>query len=145
LKGIQSNCNREKLICSIFSTYINSDLTGIDTFSNRRFSRELDFTDGASEFQLPLVQSSGNILSGTHCSVQRRGARIDCGLDSLEASISGIVKDSSIVIVTFKSFYGGSSGKATIKKIGNSSIEWKIIEKPKGEFYLPMKAFLNRQ
>jgi hypothetical protein len=100
-------------------------------------------TTDNSEFILYLDQPSNN-LTGSHCSVQQNGNRIDCRLDDTDLSISGRVNDATTVTVTFKSFSGGATGKATIKKVTPTTIEWTIIKKPQGEFYIPMNAVLTK-
>lgn len=101
-------------------------------------------TTTTSEFTLSLNQVS-NKLTGSHCSVQQSGNKVDCGLDESDVSISGIIDDSAIVTVEFKSFFGVSVGKATIQKLTSNTVEWNIIQKPHGEFYIPMKAVLTKQ
>ena len=95
-----------------------------------------------SEFTLTLVQKTDTI-SGTHCSVMQNGNRIDCADDD-ELSIKG-TRDigSDRATVNFKSFSSGTVGKATIKLLSDTTMEWKIIEKPADDFYIPAYAVLK--
>jgi len=97
-----------------------------------------------SSFDLFLTQM-GKTLSGSHCSVQQKGGKIDCGLDETDISIAGTVKDTALITVTFTSFFANMKGTATIKKIDAKTIEWKIVKQPQGEFYIPLKAILTKE
>ncbi len=101
------------------------------------------FTTESSVFDLLLTQK-GSILTGSHCSTMLKGNKIDCFMNSSDVSINGTVKDSNMVTIDFKSYFSGSSGKAALRKISTTKMEWKIIEEPKGEFYLPDSAILTK-
>jgi hypothetical protein len=107
------------------------------------FSGTWTYSTSNSEFILELLQNSTDI-TGTHCSVMQGGNRIDCSDDEV-LSIKGFLKNQKNIVVDFKSFYSGTNGKATIRKINNSTIEWKIIEKPAGEFHIPESVILKKQ
>ena len=97
-----------------------------------------------TSFNLFLTQI-GKTLSGSHCSVQQNGGKIDCGLDETDISIAGTVKNPALMTVTFTSFFAGMKGTATIKKIDAKTIEWKIVKEPQGEFHIPLKAILTKE
>jgi hypothetical protein len=99
----------------------------------------------SSQFTLYLNQS-GSTLSGSHCSVFQNGQKIDCRLDNADLSIQPTdVGTNNLITVNFKSYFKNLSGKATIKKISDTEIEWTITEKPAGEYYIPNSATLTKQ
>ena len=108
------------------------------------FSGKWDFTTEGSSFQLLLTQKE-NAITGSHCSTMLSGNKIDCFLNSTDLSITGTVADSNKVTIDFKSFFSGTTGKATLKKISATQIEFIIIEEPEGEFYLPDRATLTKK
>jgi hypothetical protein len=94
-------------------------------------------------FDLTIIHE-GTKVSGNHCSVTRNGNRIDCSNDDADMSFTGTSNTTPVVTVTFKSHYSASQGKATIKRINDSTIEWRIIQEPKGEYHLPAFATLSK-
>ncbi len=114
------------------------------TTSVSNFAGTWSYSTATTEFQLVLSQNKDNVTGG-HCSVQRNGNRIDCGVDNTEQSISGIANSSDSVVVNFKSFTSGSKGRAVIKKISPTTIDWKITQKPEGIFYVPVHAVMTLQ
>jgi hypothetical protein len=127
------------LFCFVFLCALSSKAQDIANFNGK-----WSYTSDRTSFLLVLTQKQ-SILSGTHCSTMAGGNKIDCFLDATDISITGTVTDSNLVTITFKSFFSETSGKATLRKIGPTQIEWTIIEEPKGEFYLPTKAVLFKK
>lgn len=134
----------KRSLCLIIGLAIVFALTAWTSPRVADFQGHWESSTEGSAFTLTLTQASKK-LTGAHCSVQQKGNRIDCGLDDSEVSISGTVSDPTTVTVSFKSFYGRSSGKATIKKLNATTIEWTIIQKPQGQFHIPMHAVLTKQ
>ena len=97
-----------------------------------------------STFDLNLSQTNDK-LSGSHCSVQMNGSKIDCVLEDTDISLSGIVGNSSSVDVTFTSQISQKSGTARITKLNDTTIDWQIITKPQGEFQIPNHITLTKQ
>jgi hypothetical protein len=108
------------------------------------FNGKWSYSSDRTSFLLVLTQKQ-SVLSGTHCSTMAGGNKIDCFLDATDISITGTVTDSNLVTLTFKSFFSETSGRATLRKISPTQIEWTIIEEPKGEFYLPTSAVLFKK
>jgi hypothetical protein len=108
------------------------------------FSGRWSYSSARTSFLVILTQK-GSALSGTHCCTMAAGRKIDCYLEATDISITGTVTDANLVTVTFKSFFSETSGKATLKRISPTQIEWTITEAPKGEFYLPSKAVLTKK
>jgi hypothetical protein len=125
-----------------YFSFLNATATeaqGIASFAGR-----WSYTSPRTSFLIIITQKE-SALSGTHCSTMAAGRKIDCYLEATDISITGTVTDANLVTVTFKSFFSETSGKATLKKISPTQIEWTITEAPKGEFYLPSKAVLIKK
>jgi hypothetical protein len=73
------------------------------------------------------------------------GRKVDCGFDASDLSITAVINDPNFMTVDVKSYYSGSTGKATLKKISASQIEWRLIQEPAGEFYLPDQVILTKR
>jgi hypothetical protein len=70
---------------------------------------------------------------------------VDCVLDDKDVTITGTANNSASMLVTFISQFSQKTGTATITKINDSTIQWKILTKPKGEFYIPSQMVLKKQ
>ena len=73
------------------------------------------------------------------------GRKVDCVLDYKDVTIAGTVNNSASMLVTFISQFSQKKGTASITKINDSTIEWKILTKPKGEYYLPNQMVLKKR
>jgi hypothetical protein len=90
-----------------------------------------------SAFILDLNQNGSNQITGTHYSIEQNGNLMDCGVDSTDITITGTVTTSPPLVVTFISAYCKKPGTATITKISDNKIVWKITRAPQGDFYIP--------
>ena len=117
------------------------------------FSANKPFTDFSGKwhtesanasFDIKLTQVKGRV-SGSHCSIQLGGSKVDCVLKDSDVTITGTANNSASVYVTFISKFSQKSGTATITKMNDSTIEWKILTKPKGEFYIPSRMVLKKR
>jgi hypothetical protein len=117
------------------------------------FSENITITDfsgkwhaetATASFDLNLTQIKGRV-SGSHCAVQIGGQKIDCAIKDNDVTITGNANNSTSVKVTFISQFSQTKGMATITKMNDSTIEWRIITKPKGENYLPNQMVLKKQ
>ena len=97
-----------------------------------------------TSFDLDLTQVKGRV-SGSHCSIQLGGSKVDCVLKGSDVTITGTANNSASVLVTFISQFSQKPGTATITKMNDSTIQWKILTKPKGEFYIPSQMVLKKQ
>lgn len=95
-------------------------------------------------FNLDFTQN-GSKISGSHCSSQYAGQKIDCSLDGDAISITGTIGKADSVLVVFKSSFSGKTGRAVIKKLSATQIQWTIRQEPKGEYYIPTNTILTRQ
>jgi hypothetical protein len=66
-------------------------------------------------------------------------------LNDKDVTITGTANNSALMLVTFISQFSQKKGNASITKINDSTIEWKIITKPKGEYYLPKQMVLKKR
>ncbi len=108
------------------------------------FEGRWSYSTESSAFTLFLNQN-GNTLNGTHISTMLNGDKIDANVNSSQLSISGTLIDPSTADVDFKSYYSFLSGKATIKKLSDTQIEWVITQKPQGEYFIPDSVILTKQ
>lgn len=107
------------------------------------FSGNWHHSTSRTQFTLKLLQT-GMLLKGTHASVLAAGNRIDASLDSTDITINGVLtSNSNVAIVTFRSSYSNTIGKA---KLTHTPVEikWEIIQKPLGEYHIPDKGILRK-
>lgn len=95
-------------------------------------------------FTLNIVQN-GNDIKAQYCAIANSGGKIDCE-NGEEFNVKGIVKDGKIT-AEFYSFFGSSRDKGSVEIIINNdnTLQWKVIQAPKGEFYAPDTAILTRK
>lgn len=99
------------------------------------WSYETSYTD----LSIDITQKKSSI-EGNICSFMQNGNRIDCGDNN---NLKGLISN-NIIHCVFQSFYGGGTGKATITILPDGKLKWEITQKPKGEYYIPDKAVLNK-
>ena len=109
----------------------------------RDFSGKWHAETANTSFDLNLTQVKGRV-SGSHCSIQLGGSKVDCVLKDSDVTITGVANNSASVHVTFISQFSQKPGKATITKMNDSTIQWEIINKPNGEFYIPSQMVLKK-
>ena len=108
------------------------------------FSGKWHAETATASFDLNLTQIKGRV-SGSHCAVQMGGQRVDCALKDDDVTITGNANNSASVKVTFISQFSQTKGMATITKMNDSTLQWRIITKPKGEYYLPNQMVLKKR
>jgi hypothetical protein len=108
------------------------------------FSGKWHAETATASFDLSLTQLKGRI-SGSHCAVQLGGRKVDCALEDADVTITGTANNYASVKVTFISQFSQNKGTATITKMNDSTIQWRILTKPKGEYYLPNKMVLKKR
>ena len=115
--------------------------SAIKTFTN--FSVKWHAETGNVSFDLNLTQIKERV-SGSHCAIQLGGYKIDCVIKDSDVTITGTANNSGSLHVTFISQFSQKTGTATITKINDSTIQWEIINKPNGEFYIPSQMLLKK-
>ena len=108
------------------------------------FSGKWHAEAASASFDIKLTQIKGSLF-GSHCAIQLGGSKMDCVLKDSDVTITGFANNSASVNVTFISQFSQKSGTATITKMNDSTIEWKILTKPKGEFYIPSRMVLKKR
>lgn len=114
----------------------------IKPFTN--FSGKWHAETANTSFDLKLTQIKERV-SGSHCALQLGGSKMDCVIKDSDVTITGTANNSASVQVTFISQFSQKLGTAIITKINDSTIEWKILTKPNGEFYLPSQMVLKKR
>jgi hypothetical protein len=138
--------SRSKGVCKFLLTLF----FGVVFLSFRAYDNYIDFSGkwhaetATATFDLNLTQLKGRI-SGSHCGVQLGGQKVDCALKDTDVTITGTANNSTSVKVTFISQFSQNKGTATITKMNDSTIQWKILTKPKGEYYLPNQMVLRKR
>jgi hypothetical protein len=97
-----------------------------------------------TSFDLRLTQIK-EMVSGSHCAIQLGGSKVDCVLKDSDVTITGTANSSGSEQVTFISQFSQKPGTATITKMNDSTIQWKILTKPNGEFYFPSQMVLKKK
>jgi hypothetical protein len=131
----------KSLLPILFTTLLLSFSTS-NSFTD--FSGKWHAKTVTASFDLKLTQIKGRV-SGSHCAIQLGGRKVDCVLKDSDVTITGVANNSASVHVTFISQFSQKPGTANINKINDSTIEWKILTKPKGEFYIPNQMLLKKQ
>lgn len=103
------------------------------------FSLDGHWEDAVTGLSLDLYQDWKNIY-GHHTIVAQGGNKID----TLDVSINGSLQG-KVATVQFKSSFTNDTGTAQITYIDVNTIQWKIIDPPDGEYYLPAEATLTRK
>jgi hypothetical protein len=103
------------------------------------FSLDGHWEDATTGLSLDLNQDWKNIY-GHHTIVAQGGNKID----TLDVSINGKLQG-KVATVQFQSAFSKDTGTAQITYIDVNTIQWKIINPPSGEYYLPAEATLTRK
>ena len=131
-----------KFLLTLFFVVVFLSFRAYDNYID--FSGKWHAETATATFDLNLTQLKGRI-SGSHCGVQLGGQKVDCALKDTDVTITGTANNSTSVKVTFISQFSQNKGTATITKMNDSTLQWRIIIKPKGEYYLPNKMVLKKQ
>ena len=131
----------KSLLPILFTTLLLSFSTS-NSFTD--FSGKWHAKTVTASFDLKLTQIKGRV-SGSHCAIQLGGSKVDCVLKDNDVTIIGNANNSTSVKVTFISQFSQKKGTATITKMNDSTLQWRIITKPKGEYYLPNQMVLNKR
>lgn len=103
------------------------------------FSLDGHWEDAATGFSLDLYQDWKHIY-GRHTIVAQGGDKID----ALDVSLDGLLSG-KVLTLQFQSSFTTDTGTAQITYIDVNTIQWKIIDPPDGEYYLPLEATLTRK
>ncbi len=130
----------------LISTFFWSCTTSKKVSQASEFNGYWVYKTNSSVFDL-FLKLDEKIVTGSYCSVMLNGNRIDCSddEDESETSFAGVLINNETINIDFVSSYSGTVGKAKLKKINSNKIEWKIIEKPDGIFFIPDSVVLIKQ
>ena len=137
-KGLKVGHKILLLLLSATALVSNSAIKSTTDFSGKWHAETAN-----TSFDIKLIQVKGRV-SGSHCSIQLGGSKVDCVLKDSDVTITGVANNSASVHVTFISQFSQKPGKATITKMNDSTIQWEIINKPNGEFYIPSQMVLKK-
>ena len=116
-------------------------LAGIQPIlSQQNFTDYWYYATKSSNFYIDITQT-GDSIKGNLCAVMDNGNRMDCPEDSI--TVKGIVVG-NVGNVDFFSDFANAWGKATMTKISNAQIQWKITVRPNGgTCFIPAEAILT--
>jgi hypothetical protein len=98
-----------------------------------------DLSSEVSVFSLTIKKDSG-LYVGRYSSVIEGGYRID---DNDDAFTFKATKN-NIIRTKIKTGISGKTGLIQLKLLNNEKIEWIVLQKPKGEFLVPLNATLHK-
>ncbi len=129
----------------IKSTIVLCVLFTFNAYAQQDFSGHWFYATESSNFEID-VQQIGDSIKGSICAIIKNGDFIDCAMtdeDEDFISIRGVVVG-NVATVEFWSSYANGWGKATITKISDTQMLWKIIEKPNtGVSFIPIESTLT--
>ena len=133
---------RRKILLLLLLAAALVSFSAIKPFTN--FSGKWHAETANVSFDLKLNQIRGRVY-GSHCAIQLGGSKMDCVIKDSDVTITGTANNSGSVQVTFISQFSQKPGTAIITKINDSTIQWKILTKPNGEFYFPSQMVLKKR
>jgi hypothetical protein len=139
-----SESHKERLQMIIVSKSKGSGGSKTDSPNTKIFDGEWGSAVASNgTFSISLRQTVSRII-GQYCAIAKNGNKIDCDPEN-NPNITGVVNGhSGVASLTFSSFFGATTGKATIVR-GNGQLIWHVVEAPQGgESYAPLNAILQR-
>ena len=133
---------RRKILLLLLLAAALVSFSAIKPFTN--FSGKWHAETANVSFDLKLNQIRGRVY-GSHCAIQLGGSKMDCVIKDSDVTITGTANNSGSVQVTFISQFSQKPGTAIITKINDSTIQWKILTNPNGEFYFPSQMVLKKR
>ncbi len=101
--------------------------------------------NGNDMFTIDLIKISDNNFRGSHCSVYVQGERIDC-FDMVEDfTVVLIRKTENIFAGSIRSGFSFATGQVQLQYLPvDDTILFSLKTPPKGEYYIPFEAVLQR-
>lgn len=100
--------------------------------------------NGTRQFTIKLKMTFKDSLNGQYCAVAYSGQKLDCDFNEV-INIRGN-KLNGIWKVKFNSFFGAKGGLAELRKLNDSTIQWKIIKWPMGgDCFAPPNVILSKE
>lgn len=123
------------------------DTTTLSSYTSSRHSEckicgewRWEKNDEQHDFSVQISMQDGFLL-GKHCYILDYGNKIDCSSEREDESFKVSYRGIDSVQMNIRSYYSGLLGVAEIK-MKNGKLHWKLINAPKGEYYLPKEALL---
>lgn len=102
-------------------------------------------TEGNNMFTVELIQASENNYRGNHCSVYLHGERIDCNDTKDDFTIILIRKAENVFQGSIRSGYSYAVGNVQLQYLPNEdTMLFSLKSAPKGEYYMPLEARMQR-
>jgi hypothetical protein len=119
------------------SSYTSSQYSGCKICGEWRWEKN----DEQHDFSVQISMQDGFLL-GKHCYILDYGNKIDCSSEREDVSFKVSYRGIDSVQMNIRSCYSGTLGVAEIK-LKNGKLHWKLINAPKGEYYLPQGSCIN--
>ena len=94
--------------------------------------------DEKHDFTLQILQHD-SIIEGKHCYVLDAGNKMDCSTAIDDFSFKFEIPRNDSLTFKIRSYYSNEFGTASIKYL-DGKIYWRLLQLPKGEYYLPREA-----
>lgn len=90
------------------------------------------------------IKKKNEIYCGYYCAVALEGKKIDCYESDETPSFKFEDKGKKAITIKFKTHH--SDSKTILKiKLKNNNLLWRIIKKPQGEYFFPLKAEMIKE
>lgn len=99
------------------------------------------WSSSTAEYSITLNQAADSVY-GNHCAIVQSGQKMDCAEQNV-TSIRGVISSDTARVV-FTSAFSNAQGTAIITKSSDTTLVWKIITLPSGEFYIPREVTLTK-
>ena len=136
--------HKKPLQMMVVEKNLKSEGTAVKGANVKFFDGEWEKFNVASETFSMSLRQTGSRITGQYFAIAKNGNKIDCD-PANNPNITGVVNDGlSVASLTFSSFFGATTGKATIAR-RNGQLIWHVVQVPQGgEFYAPLNAILQR-
>jgi hypothetical protein len=136
--------HKKPLQMMVVEKNLRSEGVAVKGANAKIFDGEWEKSNVASGTFSMSLRQTGSRITGQYCAIAKNGNKIDCD-PANNPNITGVVNDgSSVASLTFSSFFGATTGKATIAR-RNGQLIWHVVQVPQGgESYAPLNAILQR-
>jgi len=87
------------------------------------------------------ISIKDSLIFGRHCYILDSGNKMDCSMESTDASFKTQISVADSMTVIIRSYYSNQKGLVKLE-LKNKKLYWTLIKAPKGEYYLPKNAIL---
>lgn len=100
--------------------------------------------DKSREFTVKILKLTKDSLVAQYCAVYNNGEKMDCDFDQNINIKATFDKKKNAYVGTFNSFFNSGNGICSIQR-SDSSLFWKILKIPAGEYYAPTECILKKK